>query len=346
MPQPGFFDLDETYSKLDGLGDPLVKIADLVRWEEFTPVLDRALSKPRKSNAGRKEYERVLMFKILVLQQLHNLSDDQTEFQIRDRYSFCRFLGLNPEDRVPDAKTIWRFRENLRVAGAFEELFEELSVQIESRGYRARKGQIVDASIVKAPRQHNTREENEQIKEGEVPSSWSARKRRHKDVDARWTKKHGVSEYGYKNHISVDRAHGLVRRYEVTDAALHDSQVFEQVLDERNTSGDVWADSAYRSEEHEEMLTEGGYRSRVHRKGQRNHPLPERSKEANRKKSTVRARVEHVFGHQEAMGGKLVRTVGLDRASCKIGMMNLVFNLRRFGWLCAHRPLSPAQAAA
>ena len=144
---------------------------------------------------------------------------------------------------------------------------------------------------------------------------------------------------------SVDRAHGLVRCYEVTDAALHDSQVFEQVLDERNTSGDVWADSAYRSAEHEEMLSKGGYRSRVHRKGQRNHPLPERSREANRKKSTVRARVEHVFGHQEAMGGKLIRTVGLDRASCKIGMMNLVFNLRRFGWLCAHRPSSLAQAA-
>lgn len=155
-----------------------------------------------------------------------------------------------------------------------------------------------------------------------------------------------VSEYGYKNHVSVDRAHGLVRRYEVTDAACHDSQVFDQVLDERNTSGDVWADSPYRGEEHEEMLTDGGYRSRVHRKGQRDHPLPQRSREANRKKSRVRARVEHVFGHQEAMGGKLVRTVGLDRASCKIGMMNLVFNLRRFAWLCAHRPPRPALAAA
>ena len=187
---------------------------------------------------------------------------------------------------------------------------------------------------------------NKQVKAGKTPSSWSARKRRHKDVDARWTKKHGVSEYGYKNHVSVDRAYGLVRRYEVTDAACHDSQVFEQVLDERNTSGDVWADSAYRSEGHELMSAEGGYRSRGHRKGQRDHPLPERSREANRKKSRVRARVEHVFGHQEAMGGKLIRTVGLDRASCKIGMMNLVFNLRRFAWLCAHRPAISALAAA
>ncbi len=255
MSQPGFFDLDDRYSKLDGLGDPLVRVAGLVSWEVFRPVLERALAKPRKSNAGRKEYDRVLMFKILVLQQLYNLSDDQTEFQIRDRYSFCRFLGLKPEDRVPDAKTIWRFRENLGLGGAIEELFEELSLQIEAQGYRARK-------------------------------------RRHKDVDARWTKKHGVSEYGYKNHVSVDRAHGLVRRYEVTDAARHDSQVFEQLLDETNTSGDVWADSAYRSKEHEQMLAKAGYRSRIHRKAQRNRPLSARSLNANRKRSRVRARVE------------------------------------------------------
>ena len=91
-----------------------MKISGLVNWEGFRPVLDRALARPRKSNAGRKEYDRVLMFKILVLQQLYNLSDDQTEFQIRDRYSFCRFLDLKPEDRVPDAKTVWRFREKLR----------------------------------------------------------------------------------------------------------------------------------------------------------------------------------------------------------------------------------------
>ena len=168
---------------------------------------------------------------------------------------------------------------------------------------------------------------------------YRARKRRHKDVDARWTKKHGVSEYGYKNHVSVDRAHGLVGRYEVADAARHDSQVFEQLLDETNASADVWADSAYRSKEHEQMLAKAGYRSRIHRKAQRNRPLSARSLNANRKRSRVRARVEHVFAHQEGMGRKLVRTVGLHRARVKVGMMNLVYNLRRFGWLLtAHTP--------
>ena len=236
MRPPGFFDLEDRFAKLDGLGDPLVKIAQVVDWEGFHSVLNRAFAKARKSNAGRKEYGRVLMFKILVLQQLYNLSDDQTEFRIRDRYSFGRFLGLNPEAVVPDAKTIWRFREGLKSGEVFDSLFSQLSSQIAEQGYVARKGQIVDASIVKAPRQRNTREDNAQEKGGEIPEDWSENKRRHKDVDARWTRKHGVTHYGYKNHISMDREFGLVRRWEVTDGACHDSRVFEQVLDETNTN--------------------------------------------------------------------------------------------------------------
>lgn len=337
MRMPGFFDLEERFAKLDGLGDPLVKIAEVVDWEGFRSALNRAFSKPRKSNAGRKEYDRVLMFKVLVLQQLYNLSDEQAEYQIRDRYTFGRFLGLHPEDRVPDARTIWRFREGLKGSGVFESLYAELSSQMEKQGYIARKGQIVDASIVAAPRQRNSREDNAKVKRGEVPGDWSLNKRRHKDVEARWTHKHGENHYGYKNHISMDRGYGLVRCWEVTDAARHDSQVLEQVLDRKNTHGDVWADSAYRSVEQERSLEAGGWRSHIHRKGYRNRPLGERAREENRKRSKVRATVEHVFAHQEAMGGKRVRTVGLARARIKIGMMNLVYNLRRLAWLQVQR---------
>ena len=139
----GFFDLEDRFAKLDGLGEPLLKIAQVVDWERFRSVLERAFAKARKSNAGRKEYDRVLMFNILVLQQLYNLSDDQTEFQIRDRYSFGRFLGLNPEAVVPDAKTIWRFREGLKSGEVFDSLFGELSSQIAEQGYVARKGDYI-----------------------------------------------------------------------------------------------------------------------------------------------------------------------------------------------------------
>ena len=338
MGQRGFFDPGDRFSKLDGLGDPLAKIAEVVDREGFRPALDEAFARPRKSNAGRKEYDRVLMFKVLVLQQLHNLSDDRTEFQIRDRYTFARFLGLDPEGAVPDAKTIRRFREGLKAAGAFDALFAELSSQIAGQGYIARKGQIVDAGIVRAPRQRNSRADNEAVKAGKVPDAWSPKKRRHKDIDARWTRKHGMTCYGYKNHIAVDRAFGLVRRWEATDAACHDSRMFASLLDETNTSGDVWADSAYRSREHERLLKADGWRSRIHRKAGRNRPLSARSREANRKRSRVRAAVEHVFAGHEAMGGKQVRTVGLARARIKIGMMNFVYNLRRLAWLRLHRP--------
>lgn len=143
MRAPGFFDLEERFAKLDELGDPLLKITNSLNWKEFRAVLTDALSKPRKSKAGRKEYDRMLMFRILVLQQLYNLSGAQTEYQIRDRYSFGRSLRLQPEDVVPDAKRVWRFREGLKLAGLLESLYGEMLSQVESQGCIARQGRIL-----------------------------------------------------------------------------------------------------------------------------------------------------------------------------------------------------------
>ncbi len=128
----------------------------------------------------------------------------------------------------------------------------------------------------------------------------------------------------------MDRRHKLVRRYQVSDAAVHDSQVVEEILDADNTASDVWADSAYRSAEIEAKLTAKGLKSRVHRKGQRNTPLSAREKQGNTTRSKVRARVEHVFGAQSNdMGGTLVRSIGLVRARARIGLKNLAYNMRR-----------------
>jgi len=329
--QPSFFDLDNRHQKLNER-DPLVSLNQLIDWEEFRPTLAKVHEKPRKSNAGRKPFDAVMMFKVLVLQHLYNLSDDELEFQIRDRLSFCRFLGLNPEDKTPDAKTIWLFREQLVEQKLIRALFMDFDIHLDNRGYKAQKGQIVDASFVEAPRQRNTREENAQIKKGEVPERFNENPnvRRQKDLDARWAKKNNETHYGYKNHASVDNKHKLIRDYEVTSAEVHDSQVFHELLAE-NTSRDVWADSAYHSEESETLLNTMGYRSQVHRKGHRAKPLSERQKAANRKKSQVRARVEHVFGAIEnEQGGLLIRVIGIVRAAAKIGLMNLVYNFRRF----------------
>jgi len=272
------------------------------------------------------------MFKTLVLSALYNLSDDQIEYQVRDRLSFMRFLGLGLGDRVPDAKTVWLYRDALAQAVKVEELFGLFDGYLARRGYIARGGQILDASIVPVPRNHNTRDENAAIKKGEVPEDWADKpaKRCQKDLDARWTKKHGKSHYGYKNHVNVDRMHKLVRRYHVTDAALHDSQAVDQLLMQGNTGSGVWADAAYRSEEMEAKLRDQKLKSHIHRKGKRGKPLTEQAKGSNRTKSTsraiVRVRVKHVFGAQtNDMGGTLVRTIGLVRARAKIGMKNLLW---------------------
>ena len=161
------------------------------------------------------------MFKTLVLGALYNLSDDRIEYQVRDRLSFMRFLGLGLGDQVPDARTVWLYREVLAQAGMVETLFKQFDGYLARQGYIARGGQIFDASIVPVPRNHNTRTENKAIKTDEIPDDWTDKpaKRSQKDVDARWTKKHGRSHYGYKNHVNVDCKHKLIRRYHVSDGA-------------------------------------------------------------------------------------------------------------------------------
>jgi len=335
MGQMGFFDVAERYAGLDAKADPLVKLDAMVPWDAFRPKLEaiwRRSPAETTSKAGRKPWDAVVIFKAIVLCELYNLSDEQLEYQLRDRLSFMRFLGLGLEDRVPDATTVWLYREALVQAEAVEELFATFDGYLEDQGWIAMGGQMIDASIVPVPKQRNGRDENAAIKAGETPEGWDGKpaRRRQKDTDARWTKKHGQSHYGYKNHVNVDRRHKLIRRYEVTAASVHDSQVMDDVIDDDNTARDVWADSAYRSAEIEAKLAARGLKSRIHRKAHRHRPLTKREQQGNRTRSKVRARVEHVFGAQvNDMGGTLVRSIGIVRAKARIGLKNLAYNMRR-----------------
>ncbi|MCK5548951.1 MAG: IS5 family transposase [Hyphomicrobiaceae bacterium] len=335
MAQLGFFDADKRLSILSTKGDPLEVIFHLVPWEEFRAVIEAVVltsDSAKKSTAGRKPIDCLVMFRMLVLAALYNLSDEQVEYQIRDRLSFTRFLGLGFEDRIPDATTLWLFREKLVKAGLIEKLFERFSSHLEAKGYVARGGQMVDATIVAVPKQRNTRDENAEVKAGKTPADWQQKpaKNRQKDKDARWTKKHSKSYFGYKNHINADAKHKLIRAYAVTDATVHDSRQFDDLLNKANTSDVVYADSAYRSAETEVRLAARGFKSRIHVRGRRNRSLSDAQQRANRTKSKIRARVEHVFGAQEmAPGGRLVRTIGIARAQAKIGLQNLVYNIRR-----------------
>jgi len=309
----------------------------LMPWSEFRPILNQVYEQPRKSNAGRKPIDVILMFKLLILQRLYNISDADLVYQVHDRLSFMKFLHLGLEDNVPDATTIALFREELTQLNLIDLLFEQFASYLGHRGYQAKGGQSVDASFVPVPKPHHKKAENEQIKAGQVPEAWAEATKEQKEVDARWTKKNQVSHFGYKNHVSIDAEHGLVRQYAVTNAAVDDAQVFAQVLDVENEGEQVWADSTYGSENTEWVLPKMGFKSEIQERGYGNQPLTEEQKSNNKEKSRVRARVAHVFGHWvNSMGGKLLRGMGQVRIAAKVGLFNLTYNLR--GYVYVQRP--------
>ena len=349
--QPGFFDVDERLRRLSDLGDQLEAYGRVVDFELFRPELEAALSYSDGAKGGRPPCDPVRMFKVLVIQAHNNLSDERTEFLINDRLSFMRFLGLALGDRVPDATTIWLFRERLTKAGAIEVLFARFDQVVRAAGYIPMSGQIVDASLVAAPRQRTTDAEKADLKAGRIPQEWQDKPAKlcQKDRDARWTVKVtkakpkadgtaqvdiAVPAFGYQNHISIDRRHGLIRRWAVTDAAASAGRLLRGgLLDRTNTASDVWADTAYRSNANEAYMAEHGFTSRVHRKKPTGRPMAERTRRANARKSGVRSRIEHVFAEQKSRMGLFVRTIGIARARVKIGLANLVFNIKRLIWL-------------
>jgi transposase, IS5 family len=334
--QNSLFDLENRYASLSKTGDPLERLNAIIDWEVFRPILERMDKKERKSNAGRKPTCRILMFKMLILQRLNGLSDERLQYQVTDRLSFMRFLGVELAGNVPDARTVWAFREALKEYQLADALFGRLNQALAELGIELKSGQIIDATFVPVPVQRNGRENNALIKAGAVPMQWGQdteqpNKLAHKDTDARWTKKGGQNHYGYKNHINIDKDTKLIASHACTDASVHDSQVLETVLRDEGVGGkQVWADSAYRSEEQEQSLHSSEHTSQINERAYRGKPLTETQEISNKAKSRVRARVEHVFGHmQNSMGGIFVRSIGIARAKVNVTLMNLTYNLSR-----------------
>ncbi len=329
----GLFDETFRLEKLSKQGDPLLLLKSKINWEIFRPTLESIFTKEDKGQGGREPYNYLMMFKILILQRYYNLSDDQAEYQILDRFSFMRFLELELSDKVPDSKTIWLFKETIAQSGKTEELFNTFEELLESKGYIGKEGKIVDASFVEVPRQRNNREENKQIKEGKVPEDWqeNPHKLSQKDTDARWTKKNNETFYGYKNHVKVDTKSKLIDKYEVTPASEHDSQELENLLEEKDAGQDFHADSAYTGEEQEKAIKKVKMNNCVIEKGYKNKPLTDEQKSSNKSKSKIRVRVEHVFGFVEnSMHGSYIRCIGMIRAEATIGLMNLTYNIFRY----------------
>lgn len=338
--QPGLFDQQDRMKKLNSLQDPLVSIGTSIDFEQFRSLLEKATLQDSYVKGGRPPFDRVMLFKALLIQKIYHLSDDQLEYQINDRLSFMRFLGLELSDKVPDAKTFWFYREALTKTGAIDMAFVLFRDHLRAHGYMLQEGKIVDASLVKAPIQRNSREENARIKEGDIPEDWSEAKKSQKDTDATWTTKHGKHHYGYKNHIKVDSGSKLIDEFEVTTASEHDSQVILELIDETDEGQPLWADTAYDSAEIRKGLRKCKMGCRIQKKGSRYVTLTKMQMVANTIKAKTRCRVEHVFAsiHNRARGFG-VRCIGIVRAGAEITLQNLVYNMTRMIYLSSQRKI-------
>jgi len=348
MEQRSLFGLSEHLERLSKNGDPLETLEAAVDFEYFRSWLVEGLGYGDGSKGGRPPFDPVSMFKALILQAQHNLSDARMEFMIRDRLSWMRFLGFDLGAPTPDENTIRHFRNRLTETGTLKRVMKAFDWQLHKKGYIPMSGQIVDASLVPAPKQRNTESEKEAIKAGKSAGEiWpdEPAKAAQKDVDARWTLKIGgkvrhrpdgtplpmiaMPVFGYKSHISIDRRFGFIREAAVTSASAPDGRQLKRLVSRKNTGSEVWADSAYRSQKNEKWLAERMLTSRIHRRKPAGKPMPQTTARANARKSSIRAAVEHVFAHQKTRFGLFIRTIGLARAEAKLTLANIAYNMDR-----------------
>ena len=184
---------------------------------------------------------------MLVLQQLFILSDEEVELQVYDRRSFEDFVGLGVMNDISDATTVAFFRERLRKANVIDELFEMFESYLIDQGLEARGGQIIDATLVLVPKRRNSREDNKEIKANRVTDGWneSSKRLQQKDLDARWVKKKISITMVIRTAFCIDSEHGFIKRFVVSPANIHDSQMLPMLLDPENQDDYVWADYSY-----------------------------------------------------------------------------------------------------
>jgi IS5 family transposase len=341
------FGAEAQLNKLTKLGDPLVKINAVINWEMFRKTIENAIRK-NMAKGGRPPYDAILMYKITMLQQWYGLSDMGIEYQINDRISFCRFLGLEVGDKVPDGNTIWDFKEALKDANVDRKLFDLFNEKLKEQGIITRKGSIIDASFVTVPVRHTTKGDNDRLKEGKKVENLDdfqqkcakrekngeivdkANVEAQMDFDARWTKKRNESFFGYKDHVKCDADSKIITGFSVTDASVHDSQEFVDLVDEKDNN--VKVDSGYAGDFADEICKKyPNIIVDVCARAYRNKPLTDEDKARNLKISRIRARIEHIFGYMTRfMAGITSRVHGILRVRRDVTAKNLAYNLKRY----------------
>lgn len=323
MGQPSF--AETLLSEKLGQNERLERIDKVVDWAR----LGQLVAGVHSAAEGRPSYPPLMMVKVLLLQQWHNLSDPEMEDTLKDRISFRRFVGLGLEDDTPDHSTISRFRSRLAEMGVSERLFEELERQMEDRGLILKKGTLMDATIVEA-----------QVRRPSISEGRGAKNRLDPDADWTYTHRGKRSHFGYKVHLGVDETTGTIRRATLTPGKVYESEVAEELVcgDERA----VYADRAYESKIRRQWLKSEGIKDRImHRSHKHQKELPHWQKRRNELIDERRKLVEKVFGTlKRSYGYSRVRYRGLKRNAVEMWFKLMAYNLRkmvRFGAKPAQR---------
>ena len=344
QPTVDLFVQDQRQAKLGGFIANLAAMDELIDFGAVAAEVDAACPRPDRSKGGRPPYATEVMVRLLFIQALYNLSDEDCEYQVLDRMSFQHFCRLDGVLHIPDARTLWSFKQRLAKGGlGGRAVFDAVSLQLQQHGYIPRGGQIVDASIVQAPITQAHSDEREALNEGRAPEGWSTKRLRHTDRDARWTKKHGKSWYGYKLHANADARYKLIRRVKVTAANVDDGQTLKDVLDTANTRSRLLADRGYDAQANRELLQAQQLSDGIARRAKPGQDRRRRLDARNKAISRIRARGEHVFAGLEQLGGKCVRAMTLARNELALLLKCAAYNAKRLVWLAGNDPAACAR---
>lgn len=346
--QLGLFGIEEQLEKMAVLGDPLVKLNNLIDWEMFRTPIESAIRKDM-SKGGRPPFDAVLMFKITMLQQFYNLADEAVQYQINDRLSFMRFLGLEVGDVVPDRCTIWDFKQALMLNGVDRKLFDIFGARLEELGIVTHAGSIVDASFVRVPIRHTTKKDDEHLKAGEpledLPARCAERLEKGEikdiknvmaqcDLDARHALKNRTHRFGHKLHIMCDTLSKTITNFTITAASVNDCLEFFGLVTAKDR--EIKADSGYVGKDISNAILAKFPHIELNICARANNcrPLTDEQKATNKQIASIRKRVEHIFGiMRTSMGGLQCRVHGMARITRELTAKNLAYNLKRYVFL-------------
>jgi IS5 family transposase len=294
---------------------------NIIPWGEWINIIRPYYYKGER---GNKPFALEIMLRIHMVQNLYDLSDMGAMTEVIDSRAFSEFCGVDSSNQIPDGDTIGRFRALLIKHGLQEELFAQVVALLQKQGLILKKGSIVDSTIISAPSSTKNREKK-------------------RDPDAYQTKKGNLWHFGYKAHVGVDRDSGLAHHIEATGANVHDVTVTPKLLsgEEETVNGDSGYLGAGKREDAVVRNKDGKkIKYRINRRASQIRKLSKSgqyyAKKAERKKSSVRAKVEHIFGVvKNLFGYRKTRYRGIRKQAAKLHMMFALANLyladKRYG---------------